>query len=75
MMRALGMSLGISIASMILARLLPVFTDRPQLTLGIPAHDMIRAARVAFVVFVALAGVAALLSLVGTTRQKPRPME
>ena len=73
MMRTLGMSLGISIASVILARQLPVLTDRAGATLGVPAHDLIRAATAAFAAFAALAGVAALLSLVRASRQNPEP--
>jgi EmrB/QacA subfamily drug resistance transporter len=74
-MRALGMSFGISLASVILARRLPVVTGRPPTTVGIPAQEVIRGAIATFVAFGVLAGVAALLSLMRTHRQEPQPEE
>jgi hypothetical protein len=72
-MRALGMSFGISLASVILARRLPVVPGRPPTTVGIPAHEVIRGAIAAFFAFGALAEVAALLSLLRTDRAEPQP--
>src|SRR5271156_5552841 len=65
-MRALGMSFGISLASVILARQLPVALGRPPTTVGISPQELIRGATMTFVAFGALAGVAALLSLLRT---------
>jgi hypothetical protein len=59
-MRSLGMSLGISLASIILAWQFPLLPGRPQATLGIPAHLLVQGAVASFTVFAALAGVAAL---------------
>jgi len=63
-MRSLGMSLGISLASVILAWQFPALPSRTQATLGIPAHLLIRGAVASFTLFAALAGVAALLCFV-----------
>ena len=71
-MRSLGMSLGISLASVIMAWQLPVLPDRPQATLGVPVQLLIRGAVASFIVFAALAGVAALLCFVRTERGTPR---
>ena len=68
-MRSLGMSLGISLASVILARQLPVLTGRAQATLGSSVQDLLRAAAATFAVLAALAGVAALLSLIRADHQ------
>jgi len=72
-MRALGMSFGISLASVILARHLPVVPGRPPTTVGIPAQGLFRGAIATFVTFGALAGIAALLSLLRTDRAEPQP--
>ena len=69
-MRSLGMSLGISLASVILAWQLPVLPGRPQATLGIPAQLLVQGAVASFIAFAALAGVAALLCFV--RRSTPR---
>jgi EmrB/QacA subfamily drug resistance transporter len=63
-MRSLGMSLGISLASVILAWQLPAPPGRPQATLGIPARLLVQGAVASFIVFAVLAGVAALLCVV-----------
>jgi hypothetical protein len=68
-MRALGMSLGISLASVILGRQLPVVPGRPPTTVGIPAQELIRSAAATFIAFAVLAGVAAVLSLVRGSRE------
>jgi EmrB/QacA subfamily drug resistance transporter len=71
-MRYLGMSLGISLASVMLAWQLPVLPGRPQATLGVPAQVLVRGAAASFIAFAALAGVAALLSFVRADRDAPR---
>jgi len=74
-MRSLGMSLGISLASVILAWQLPVLPGHPQATLGIPAQVLIQGAVASFIVFAALAGAAALLCFVRTERGTPRTVQ
>ena len=74
-MRSLGMSLGISLASVILAWQLPVLPGQPQATLGIPAQILVQGAVASFVVFAALAGVAALLCFVRVEHDAPRTVE
>jgi hypothetical protein len=71
-MRYLGMSLGISLASVMLAWQLPVLPGQPQATLGVPAQVLVRGAAASFIAFAALAGVAALLSFVRADRAAPR---
>src|SRR3984885_1812155 len=71
-MRSLGMSLGISLASVILAWQFTVVPGRPQATLGIPAQILVQGAVASFVVFAALAGVAALLCFVRVEHDAPR---
>src|ERR1700733_3263661 len=71
-MRSLGMSLGISLASVILAWQLPVLPGRAQATLGIPAQFLVQGAVASFLTFAALAGVAALLCFVRAERNAPR---
>jgi EmrB/QacA subfamily drug resistance transporter len=68
-MRSLGMSLGISLASVILAWRLPVLPGRPQATIGIPALLLVHGAVASFIVLAALAGVAALLCFVRAERR------
>ena len=67
-MRSLGMSFGISLASVILAWRLPAPPGRPQATLGIPAQLLVHGAVASFFVFAALAGVAALLCFIRAER-------
>jgi MFS family permease len=74
-MRSLGMSLGISLASVMLAWQLAVVPGRPQATLGIPAQVLVRGAVASFVAFAALAGVAALLCFVRAEHDTPRTVE
>jgi EmrB/QacA subfamily drug resistance transporter len=74
-MRSLGMSLGISLAAVILAWQLPVLPGRPQATLGIPAQLLVHEAVVSFIAFAALAGVAALLCVVRAVPDAPRAAE
>jgi EmrB/QacA subfamily drug resistance transporter len=71
-MRSLGMSLGISLASVILAWQLPMLPGRPHATVGIPADVLVRGAVASFIVFAALAGVAALLCFVRAEHDAPR---
>jgi len=71
-MRSLGMSLGISLASVIMAWQLPVLPGRPQATLGIPVQLLVQAAVASFIVLAALAGVAALLCFVRAERGAAR---
>jgi hypothetical protein len=71
-MRSLGMSLGISLASVVLAWQLPALPGRPQATVGIPAKFLVQGAVASFIVFAALAGVAALLCFVRAERDAPR---
>lgn len=65
-MRSLGMSLGISLASVILAWQRPVLPGVPQATIGVPADVLVRGAVASFITFAVLAGVAASLCLVRT---------
>ena len=62
MMRTFGMSLGISLASMILSLQLREVAGRPSM-MELPAADVARGAAISFMAFAALALVAALLSL------------
>ena len=71
-MRSLGMSLGISLASVILAWQLPMLPGRPHATVGIPADVLVRGAVASFIVLAALAGVAALLCFVRAEHDAPR---
>jgi EmrB/QacA subfamily drug resistance transporter len=68
-MRSLGMSLGISLASIILAWRFPMQPGRPQATIGIPAHVLVHGAVASFMVLAALAGLAALLCFVRAERR------
>ncbi len=74
-MRSLGMSLGISLASVIMARQLPVLAGRPLATLGISAQLLVQGAVASFIVFAALAGVAALLCFVRAEHDASRTVE
>jgi hypothetical protein len=74
-MRSLGMSLGISLASVILAWQLPVLPGRPQATLGVPAHVLIHGAVTSLIVLAALAGVAALSCFVRAEHTAPQTVE
>ena len=74
-MRSLGMSLGISIASVILAWQLPVLPGRPQATVGIPPQVLVQGARASFITFAALAGIAALSCFLRAEHDVPRTVE
>ncbi len=63
-MRTLGMSLGIAVASTILALALPATSGTESATLGTAANDLLAAARTVVVVLILLAGIATGLSLV-----------
>src|ERR1700733_4779488 len=71
-MRSLGMSLGISLASVILAWQFTVVPGRPQATIGIPAHVLVHGAVTNFIVLAAFAGFAALLCFVRAEHTAPR---
>lgn len=70
-MRSLGMSLGISLASIILAWQFPVLPGRTQAAVGIPAHLLVQGAVASFTLFAALAGIAALLCFVRAEPDAP----
>jgi EmrB/QacA subfamily drug resistance transporter len=72
MMRTFGMSLGISLASMILSLQLREVAGRSSM-MELPAADVARGAAISFMVFAALALVAALLSLTRAGRRASRP--
>jgi EmrB/QacA subfamily drug resistance transporter len=72
MMRTFGMSLGISLASLILSLQLREVAGQPSMTEP-PAVDVARGAATSFMAFAALALVAALLSLAWGGRTKPPP--
>jgi EmrB/QacA subfamily drug resistance transporter len=74
-MRSLGMGLGISLASVILAWQLPVLSSRPHTALGIPAAVLVRGAVTSFIAFAALAAIAALLCFVRAEHDAPRTVE
>jgi nitrate/nitrite transporter NarK len=69
-MRSLGMSLGISLASVMLAWQIPVLPG-----LGIPAQFLVRGAVASFTAFAALAAVAALLCFVRAEHDAPQTLE
>ena len=73
MFRTFGMSLGISLASVILSLQLREVAGRPSM-MELPAADVARGAAMSFMAFAALALVATLLSLVwaGGKRSRPR---
>jgi EmrB/QacA subfamily drug resistance transporter len=72
MMRTLGMSLGISLASVILSLQLREVPGRPSM-MELPAADVARGAALSFMAFGALALVAALFSLVWSDRTRLQP--
>jgi EmrB/QacA subfamily drug resistance transporter len=74
-MRSLGMSLGISLASVMLSWQLPVLASRPHATLGVPAQLLVQGAVASFIAFGALAGIAALLCFVRAEPDAPRTVE
>jgi EmrB/QacA subfamily drug resistance transporter len=74
-MRSLGMSLGISLASVIMSWQLPVLAGRPQATLGNSAQVLVQGAMASFIVLAALAGVAALLCFVRAEHDAPQTVE
>jgi hypothetical protein len=69
-MRSLGMSLGISLASVMLAWQIPVLPG-----LGIPAQFLVRGAVASFTALAALAAVAALLCFVRAEHDAPQTLE
>jgi hypothetical protein len=69
-MRSLGMSFGISLASVILSLQLSEVPGRP-LMMELPAPDVARGAAITFLAFGALALLAALLSLVRSDHRQP----
>jgi hypothetical protein len=73
MMRYLGMSFGISLASAILSSQLSTDASRPAAAIELPAAEVNHGAAVSFIALAALAAVAALLSLARTDRTKPLP--
>jgi EmrB/QacA subfamily drug resistance transporter len=73
MMRYLGMSFGISLASAILSSQLSTDASRPAATIELPAADVNHGAAASFIALAALAAVAALLSLVRADRTEPLP--
>jgi hypothetical protein len=72
MFRTYGMSLGISLASVILSLQLHEASGRPSM-MELPAADVARGAAMSFMAFAALALVAALLSLGWADRTKSAP--
>jgi MFS family permease len=74
-MRSLGMSVGISLASVMLAWQLPVLPGQSQATHGIRAHVLVRGAVASFIALAALAGIAALLCFVRAEDDAPRTVE
>jgi MFS family permease len=72
MMRTFGMSLGISLASVILSLQLREVGGRPSM-MELPAEDVARGAAISFMAFAALALVAALLSLARAGRTGSLP--
>jgi MFS family permease len=72
MMPTFGMSLGISLASVILSLQLREVAGRPSM-MELPAADVSRGAAISFMAFAALALVAALLSLARTGRTGSLP--
>jgi MFS family permease len=68
-MRSLGMSLGISLASVLLAWQFPALPARPSATIGVPAPVLVHGAVAVFIVLAALAGIAALLCFVRAERR------
>jgi MFS family permease len=73
MMRYLGMSFGISLASAILSSQLSTDASRPAVAIELPAAEVNHGAAASFIALAALAAVAALLSLARTDRTKPLP--
>jgi hypothetical protein len=74
-MRSLGMSLGISLASVIMSWQLPVLAGRPQATLGNSAQVPVQGAVTSFIVLAALAGIAALLCIMRAEHDAPRTVK
>jgi hypothetical protein len=74
MFRTFGMSLGISLASVILSLQLHEATGRPSM-MELPAADVARGAAMSFMAFAALALVAAVLSLAWAGRSKARAQD